>query len=459
MIEHFEVVARIEDSCCVGDMKIETALKTYREEISAEYVESLLEAAGLRPRESVFSAAVVIWLMIFQRLNPDKTLAAAVNELKQGASAEFFEESNLTLRTRAERISTATGAYSRARTRLPLEVVEKVADKLNNSLTTEVAADTYILDGSVLTVAWSDKNVDHYQQHVSGKKQAHYPLVRMDIAVHATSGYALRPEFGAYSGDNVRSELALAPAVLSRIPKGSRVVADRYFGCFMFVSHAIKQDLIPIVRLRDVVWKRLMQRIPSGCGEQRVLWSPSSHERRRYPAELLTQSEALEGRCIWWTLKRKGSKPTKLLIFTTSDLPTEEIISLYGLRWDIETDLRSLKSTLKLSFISAQTPEMVQKEVILGCVAYNLVRKLMVVAARQLKTSVRKLGFTHALRSVRAFGRALLSDSIAEHNLDKRLNTFLADLKALRLPARKKPQTHPPRRKWGTGKPSQGSRF
>lgn len=427
---------------------IKSAIEFYREAVSKEFIDGLIVGAGLTTRESVYSAAVVVWLMIFQRLNADSTLSAAVDDLREGVSLELFNGAEESLKIRAQRISEATGGYAQARNRIPVTVVAGAADRMNEAMGAAEAG-TYILDGSVLTAALSRKNLAEYGQQNSGGKIAHFPLVRIGVAVNATTGFALRPVFGAFSGEAAKSELALAPELLTRIPAASTVIADRYYGCFRFIAEACKQSLTPIVRLRDLVWRRHMRTIPKGSGEQEILWTPSAYERRRYP-DLFT-SEGVKGRLIWYRIQRKGFRGTTLLLFTTSRLPLNEIIELYGLRWNVETDLRNLKSTLRLSFISAKSPEMLQKEVILAFVAYNLVRKFMGSASRYLKTPVREMSFMSALRRFRAFGGLLILEKLTDAQVEHRVRDFINGFSSLRLPSRRKQQKLPPRRKWGRG--------
>jgi len=59
---------------------------------------------------------------------------------------------------------------------------------------------------------------------------------------------------------------------------------------------------------------------------------------------------------------RDGSSPFKLYRFTTSELDTDEAIRLYGLRWNVETDLRTLKKNIHLEVRECRTPEMVAKK-------------------------------------------------------------------------------------------------
>ncbi len=54
-----------------------------------------------------------------------------------------------------------------------------------------------------------------------------------------------------------------------------------------------------------------------------------------------------------------------------------EIVSLYGQRWDVELDLRHLKTTLGMDILRCKTPSMVRKEIYVYLLAYNLLRSLM----------------------------------------------------------------------------------
>ncbi|WP_052304607.1 transposase [Nostoc punctiforme] len=66
---------------------------------------------------------------------------------------------------------------------------------------------------------------------------------------------------------------------------------------------------------------------------------------------------------------------TTLLDITTYS--TLDIVGLYGKRWDVEIDLRHLKTTLGMDVLRCKTPSMVRKEIYVYLLAYNLLRGLM----------------------------------------------------------------------------------
>jgi hypothetical protein len=92
---------------------------------------------------------------------------------------------------------------------------------------------------------------------------------------------------------------------------------------------------------------------------------------------------------------RKG-KAIQLYLVTTLDLPVEQIVELYGFRWNIELDLRSLKQTVHLHTLRSTTTAMVAKELVLGVTAYNFVRAAIYAAARAANLNPRRISFSRA---------------------------------------------------------------
>ncbi|WP_414543665.1 transposase [Nostoc sp. CCY0012] len=54
-----------------------------------------------------------------------------------------------------------------------------------------------------------------------------------------------------------------------------------------------------------------------------------------------------------------------------------QIVRLYYKRWEVELDLRHLKTTLGMDVLRCKTPSMVRKEIYVYLLAYNLLRSLM----------------------------------------------------------------------------------
>ena len=111
----------------------------------------------------------------------------------------------------------------------------------------------------------------------------------------------------------------------------------------------------------------------------------------------------------------RGKSKQWLFLFTTLDWAVEQIIELYGKRWNIENDLRSLKRTVRLHHLTAKSTEMLQKELWMAVCAYNLVRAVMCLAARSSRIDPRQLSFAMVLNVVDCAWPKLAAASTQEH--------------------------------------------
>ena len=74
------------------------------------------------------------------------------------------------------------------------------------------------------------------------------------------------------------------------------------------------------------------------------------------------------------------------------------LASLFGQRWEIETNFGHLKSTMKMDVLKCKTVDGVLRELQVFALIYNMVRQVMLVAARRQEVDVRRISFIDALR-------------------------------------------------------------
>lgn len=79
-----------------------------------------------------------------------------------------------------------------------------------------------------------------------------------------------------------------------------------------------------------------------------------------------------------------------------------ELSALYARRWHIgvssQLDIRNIKTTLGMEVLRCLTPTMVEKELWVGLLAYNLIRLLMAQAAHTAGVHPRELSFKHTVQ-------------------------------------------------------------
>lgn len=90
-------------------------------ELLSELVD-LRDADTIHPmrHNAVYTTSVILWMLVYQRLKPDASLEAAVKHLLETRPSYLPTNKRLSDGT----LSTATGGYSAARSRLPLDVVQ-----------------------------------------------------------------------------------------------------------------------------------------------------------------------------------------------------------------------------------------------------------------------------------------------------------------------------------------------
>ena len=86
-------------------------------------------------------------------------------------------------------------------------------------------------------------------------------------------------------------------------------------------------------------------------------------------------------RRITYFIEKKGFRTKKVTILTdlvdSKEYPLREFRELYMRRWSAELFLRDIKITLGMDRLSCKTPEMVEKELYMYIIAYNLIRNII----------------------------------------------------------------------------------
>ncbi|OQC07176.1 MAG: Transposase DDE domain protein [Candidatus Hydrogenedentes bacterium ADurb.Bin101] len=111
--------------------------------------------------------------------------------------------------------------------------------------------------------------------------------------------------------------------------------------------------------------------------------------------------------------------------------PEEAFAELYRRRWLAELFLRDIKIAMNMDVLRCKTPDMVDKELYMHLIAYNLVRALMLQAATKKQVSPLQLSFKGTVATVRQWAPLMVSTSLSEclykHMFDAMLNAIVRD--------------------------------
>jgi len=340
---------------------------------------------------------------------------------------------------------------------LPPTVVEQSCDRIFQQLTAQrngtlpaLGARAFFVDGTTVRLAHTPALCPCYPPGSNPHGEAHGPLLRMLVAHDLQTGLAMRPEWGPVHGSQAVSEQQLLERAMDRLPDGSAIVADANFGVFS-VAYAAEQRRRPVTLRLTRVRALHLAGGPLHDGIDRpILWKPSRADRRSRPN--LPADACVRGRLIVRRVHPSNGAAPFLLCLFTSLLHTDqdEILKFYGQRWNMETDLRSLTSTLCLEQLGCTTPEMVAQELNAAMAAYNLVRAVTCVAAERTGLPPRGYSFTRVRHIVEAFA-PLVASAKNEKQAQEYSNRMMYYVSQAKLPRRKRKRPSYPRAVWGKG--------
>ena len=397
-----------------------------------------------------------MWLLLEQRLRGAAPLEEVVLDVLRDLPDSFWPRPCKRIRDWREKgipLSGNTAAYDEARQRLPLAVVEQSCDRIFERLTARLrdvgghsGRPAFGLDGTSVRMAYSPALAESFPRASNQNGESHWPVMRVLVAHDLETGLALRPEFGPMYGGDAVSEQGLLESAIGRLPPGAAVVGDRNFGVFSVAWTVAQKQCQPVLRLTADRARRLAGGSLKEDMDLTVTWEPSRADRKTHPE--LPPDAAVEGRLIARRVQPdNGGQPFVLYLFTTLTEPAEEILPLYGQRWRIETDLRTLKTQLRMEQLSCASPEMAAKEIEMGMGAYNLVRAMICLAAAQSGLAARGFSFTRAARIVQSFAPLIANSSPPEAK--RHFDRMMYFLKQAKLPKRKSKRKAYPRAVWG----------
>jgi len=350
-------------------------------------VESLLPIH----RERLFPPTETLSMFLAQAMHADRSCQNVVND-----SSVKRLMGGLPL------CSTHTGAYCRARKRLPLEMVTT----LTNFTGRYVAAHTpgswrwqgrsvRLVDGTTVTMPDTQANQASYPQPHSQKSGLGFPLCRLVGIICLSSGALLNASMAAHKGKG-GDEQALLRSLLDTLQPDDILLGDAYYATYFLLCSLQARGIDAVfeqqgARRRCTDFRRGQHQgkrdhlIEIVKPKVKPAWMSQVHYEQA-PESITVREVATGGKVLVTTL------------LCPKQTPKHDLKTLYRSRWNIELDLRNIKTTLGMDVLSCKTPEMVVKEIWVHLLAYNLIRLLMAQAAQLSNVLPRELSFKHTLQ-------------------------------------------------------------
>jgi hypothetical protein len=375
-----------------------------------EELKTLCREAGLKWRERVLTPVRMIRLFFLQILHGNVECDA----LPHLSGLRF-----------------TSGAYCMARMKLPLELFQRLLVRVTQQLSCFgplASADrwrghrVFLLDGTGFSLPDTSPLRKHFGTPPSQKTGCGFPVAYGLALMHYGSGLIQRLVISRLG----TSELVMAPEVHPELTPGDVVVADALFGNYVQLALLWMRGVFGVLRLsgQQIVdftpgrphvlpkgelrrhfpgqpRSRWIQRL--GIQDQLVDWyKPAERPKWLTPKQWKLVPELLRVRELRYRVARPGFRVHEVTLITTlldaERYPLAALAELYHQRWTIETNFRHLKITLGMDHLHCQTVEGVQKEMAMFCLAYNLVRLAMGLAAKAQHVPIDRISFKDALR-------------------------------------------------------------
>jgi hypothetical protein len=364
----------------------------------------------LLPRQAIVAAAKRVghrWRR--RKLGPAQSIVLLVLQLLHG-NASLAEARALA----GNAVSVA--ALAKARQRLPVELLQQVcAWVIEQFICTVVANDISPSPRVLLVDAANYYTPDtpalrrKYRRPQQKQRRGDYPQLRTLCVFDLHSGLIL----AQHDFPSDRSESPQLRRVLERLGlrKGDVIIFDRGFVSYSNLALLIERGVEVVARLaKNLHARRGSRRIRTarlGQGDALVRWHKPTRGRgthaatpralwRRLPEQLNLRQITIAASAA------RGSRCRRITLITTlrdaATQPASKLAAWYRRRWEIETDLRHLKATLKLEFLRTRSVSNVRRELLLRMIAYNLVRVVMLKAAGTRKIDVQRISFADARR-------------------------------------------------------------
>ncbi len=370
-----------------------------------------------------------------------------------GASCrEAIRQAQALCRTQGQRLPPDENCpYCEARAKLPLERLQQIHEGVVADAAAALAAKDFwygrrvtAVDGCTVTAPDTPANQKVYPQQSVQKAGCGYPILRIVALLSLASGLLRAWAIGPWR----TSEMTLLLQNLwEHLQPGDVLLADRGFCNWGLLALCLQRQIDAVFRVKGSRRRDFRRGQRLSRNERLVQW-----KKPKQPATTMTAQqwtglpEILTLRLVRCELKIRGFRTQKVILVTTLldsvTYPPSALSELYYRRWAMELTLRNIKITLQMDHLSCKTPENLDREIRFHFLVHNLIRRLMLEAARRHHVPLERVSFAGSLAAARRFSEALLQTK--SHACRRRLETdlfrILADDLVPHRPGRREPR-------------------
>lgn len=355
----------------------------FRQVFSYQFIYGLLRACGLRRRRPPeVSAEELIGGLIFHVVAGPGTLAEHVKQLTGKDITD--------------------GALAQRRALWPLKIFEEMmsaalqpkADPARHPEAFYQGLRLCGIDGSTFSVTNTPQVKKRIKKAHSRRGRAAFPKVSVAVLVEL----GLHNPLAAALGPDGESEMVLAKRLVSAQPEQSLLINDRYYGApALLVDLPAEGQRHFLVRVKAKLKRRLLEGYPDGSALAEI----GSGQRTRQVREILARVQ-----------RGKGGAFTTVRLWTSlldwQRYPAEELLALYGQRWEHEMFYKELKVDMRSTpYLQSHTPLTAMQEIAALILAYAVLVDYRITAAKVGEVGVLRISFLKTLHVVQGLWQFL----------------------------------------------------
>lgn len=368
----------------------------FSEYLPREMILQALLEVGVVFRDRIYNPVVTLWMFLAQALDANKCCRQAVSRLATWRLARGLSP-----------CSEDTCSYCQARMRLPLTVLMSLVRHTASRLE-ETSEDAWrwhgrnikVVDGTTVTMPDTQSNAAAFPKRRLEGREVGFPIARVVVTFSLAIGSVLEATITPTKGKKT-GESTMLRQMADTFEAGDIVMADREFESFHNVSLLQRRGVDVVLRMNATRRCDFRRGRRLGKRDHVVIWKKPRFDSTRFDRQTYEGlPEMLEVRELEFTVTTAGFRTKRIRIVTTlldPDVHTkEEIADLYRQRWQAELNLNSLKTSLDMEHLRCKSPEMVEKEIWVHFLAYNVLRQIMADAAKKRGIAPRQISFSGA---------------------------------------------------------------
>jgi DDE family transposase len=323
----------------------------------------------------------------------------------------------------------STSAYCQARTKLPLDLFRLLLTRLCTSVQPHVSGEgrwyghrTFFVDGSGCSMPDTPVLQEAFGQPTEQRPGCGFPVARLLGLFHAGTGLLMKLVVAPLCTHDLTHVRQVHPT----LEPGDVLVADRGLCSYAHLALLVQASLHAVLRVgaRQIVdftpgrpfVMPGTRRTPAIKGVPRSQWLTALGHHDQLVAWLKPKTcppwldhatfaalpATLVVREVRYQVSTPGFRTHQITLVTTLlDVRlyrADELATLYGTRWEVETHLGQLKTAMHMDVLHCKTVAGVLKELTIFAIIYNLVRMVILQSAQLQRVDTTRISFLDALR-------------------------------------------------------------